>query len=208
MQKALWLIIFVSSYVTGQGISQTIVIGNTNNICFSDSSLTLVDSLPGNLEDCEAIFMFSNATSNLSETDVSRIESFLLNGGGVYMGSDNWPLQAEANQITKEFYQKESFGLYDVDVAQVNQVGNLKLSEKDTVPAGKTTSAFPLDYRLTVEAWVDDQPLILTGNYGKGKIVIDTGYSRFYCDQRNEHTDLLFKKIYGFLREEEEVKLR
>ncbi len=204
MKKAIWIVVFVSSFAFGQKPDQTLVIGNATNICFPDSSLTRVDSLPRDLDSFEMIFMFSNATSNLSETDVARIESFLIEGGGVYMGSDNWPLQAEANQLTNQFYQKESFGLYDAAMAQTNAAGNLRLSELDSVPAGKTTAAFPLDYRLTVEAWVEDQPLILTGNYGAGHIVIDTGYSRFYCSQRDKNTDALFVRIRQFLLKEEE----
>jgi len=208
VKQIIIILILFSFQLHSQEQTRGLVLGNVNKLCFQDSTLEISDTLPASLDSFSTLFFFSNSTSNLSAGHIDQIEQFLINGGGLYTGSDNWPLQAEANQITKEFYQKESFGNYEVDVAQVNQVGNLKLTEADTVPAGKTTSAFPLDYRLTVEAWVDDQPLILTGKYGAGKIVIDTGYSRFYCDQRNEHTDLLFKKIYGFLREEEEVKLR
>ena len=51
-----------------------------------------------------------------------------------------------------------------------------------SVPAGTTTVAFPLDYRLKVEAWINDEPLILSGESYKGKIIIDGGYSRFYCN--------------------------
>lgn len=157
------------------------------------------------LDSFNTIYFFSNATSNLSDADIESIENFIVEGGGLYMGADNWPLQAETNQITRQFYQKEAFGNYSSDVAQTNVKGNLKLSEMDTVPAGTTTSAFPLDYRLTVEAWVEDQPLILTGTYGNGHLVIDTGYSRFYCDQRNDKTDLLLLRIKEFLRKEEEA---
>lgn len=204
MNKALCIFLFVSSLVFGQKTPQTLVIGNATNICFADSTLKISDTLPSNLDSFSVIFMFSNATSQLKETDIESIETFLTKGGGVYTGSDNWPLQAEANQITNQFYQKESFGLYDATLAQTNTDGNLRLKDLDSVPAGRTTSAFPLDYRLTVEAWVDDQPLILSGKYGKGRIVIDTGYSRFYCDQRDKNTDALFERIQQFLKKEDD----
>lgn len=181
-----------------------LILGNTSNLCFADTSFHQSDSLPQVLDSFQVIFFFSNSTSNLSQTDLTRLEAFIIKGGGLYTGSDNWPLQAEANQITKEFYQKESFGNYEADIAQSNGSGKLNLHEIDSIPAGKTTAAFPLDYRLTVEAWVEDQPLILSGSYGQGNIVIDTGYSRFYCDQRNKNSDALFERIYYFLLKEEE----
>ena len=65
----------------------------------------------------------------------------------------------------------------------------------ETIPAGRSTVAFPMDYRLRVEAWVADQPLILSGELDAGKVIIDGGYSRFYCDQRSEVTDVLWNAI-------------
>lgn len=175
--------------------------GNVERICLPDSQLIYTEYLPDSLKKYHTIFLFSNSTSFLSADDAIRIDSFVVNGGGLYNGSDNWPLQAEANQMTKKLYHKESFGNYDMDVAVSGDAGNLALSELDTIPAGKSTAAFPMDYRLKVEAWVADQPLILSGNHGKGRVVVDTGYSRFYCDMRDENTDAIFEKVYRFLRE-------
>ena len=116
------------------------------------------------------------------------------------MGAENWPLQAESNQLTKKLYLKESFGEYNSDVAEIEQKsGNLRL-ERETIPAGKSTVAFPMDYRLRVEAWVADQPLILSGDLDQGKIIIDGGYSRFYCDQRSDATDELWQAIMTYLK--------
>ena len=149
MKQIIIILIIFSFQLHSQEPTRGLVLGNVNKLCFQDSTLEISDTLPASLDSFSTLFFFSNSTSNLSADHIDQIEQFLINGGGLYTGSDNWPLQAEANQITKEFYQKESFGNYEVDVAQVNPVGNLKLTEADTVPAGKTTSAFPLDYRLT-----------------------------------------------------------
>lgn len=199
MKFVLTILLIYPFLALSQPDSRSLVIGNVSNLCLTENSLEVTDSLPSKLDSFDIIFFFSNSISNLSSNDIDLIESFILNGGGLYTGSDNWPLQAEANQITREFYQKESFGNYETELAQASERGNLKLEEIDSVPAGKTTSAFPMDYRLTVEAWVDDQPLILSGKYGDGKIIIDTGYSRFYCEERNESSDALFEKIVHFL---------
>ncbi len=176
--------------------------GNVERLCLPDSQLIILDTLPDSLDSFNTIFLFSNSTSFLSSDDVIKIDSFVVSGGGLYNGSDNWPLQAEANQITQKLYRKESFGNYEEAVAKSGEAGNLDLEELDTIPAGKTTSAFPMDYRLKVEAWVADQPLILSGHHGKGRIVIDTGYSRYYCDMRDENTDAIFERVYRFLRGE------
>src|SRR5690606_360278 len=106
----------------------------------------------------------------------------------------------ESNQLTQELYKKESYGEYDKVTANTSsQKGNLQLNTISEIPAGETTVAFPLDYRLTVEAWIDDQPFILSGNYGKGRIIIDGGYSRFYCGYRDKICDEIFDRFKNYL---------
>lgn len=145
--------------------------------------------------------IFSTAYNSLSQSDVDELIAFTDVGGSIYLGSDNWPLQSESNTITKAVYSKEVFGTYEVPNAEVdiNQSGNLKLNELDSIPAGQTTVAFPLDYRLKVEAWVEDQPLISTGHINSGRIVIDGGYSRFYCENLTENGEKLLISIINYL---------
>lgn len=177
-----------------------LVVGNFGSICLEDSSISKAIILPESLDSFNIICFFSNSTSSLTEVEATRVEHFVRSGGGLYLGAENWPLQAESNQLTKKLYLKESFGEYDSPVAQIEQEsGNLDLQMK-TIPAGKSTVAFPMDYRLRVEAWVSDQPLILSGDLDAGKIIIDGGYSRFYCDQRSEVTDSLWKAIITYLK--------
>ncbi len=202
MKFAVLLFILLPIVALSQKGDSALVVGNVQRLCLPDSTLVFKQSLPDSLEAFNTIFLFSNATSLLSSDDVVRIDSFIVQGGGLYGGADNWPLQAEANQITQKLYKKESFGNYQEDIAISNEKGNLALSDLDTIPAGTSTSAFPMDYRLRVEAWIADQPLILSGEHGKGRIVIDTGYSRFYCDLRDENTDIIFEKVFRYLRGE------
>ena len=202
MNSLLLILLFIPFISISQKGDKALVIGNIERLCLPDSSLVIQKELPDTLENYNTIFLFSNSTSFLSSDDVVRIDSFIVQGGGLYNGADNWPLQAEANQITQKLYRKESFGNYSEPVAVSNDKGNLALSELETIPAGTSTSAFPMDHRLRVEAWIADQPLILSGEHGEGRIVIDTGYSRFYCDMRDENTDLIFEKVYRFLKGE------
>ena len=178
-----------------------LLIGNSEKLCYLEQ-FTITDSarLPADLSSFNAIYIFSNSTSQLTKSDIQRIISYVENGGGLYTGSENWPFQAESRQITQELYKKENYGEYKIYAASSsNQDGNLNLNTITEIPAGESTVAFPLDHRLTVEAWIEDQPLILSGMYGKGRIIIDGGYSRFYCSNRTEICDELFERFKTFL---------
>ena len=200
MRIICFILFLLPTLTFAQEPSKVLFIGNLSPICMDDSNALRVTKLPETLDSVAIICFFSNSTSSLSEAEASRVEEFVRSGGGLYLGAENWPLQAEANQLTKKLYLKESFGEYHAPVAQIERrCGNLDL-EMDTIPAGRSTVAFPMDYRLKVEAWVSDQPLILSGKLDDGKVIIDGGYSRFYCDQRSEITDSLWAAIIAFLK--------
>lgn len=178
-------------------------LGNSSSICFEKDSISIskTDKLPDSLSSFQAIFIFSTAESILSSSDILRIKDYLEKGGGLYCGAENWPLQAESRQITLAFYAKESWGNFDQEkgVIQTEDTKNNLFLKSDTFPAGSTTVAFPMDYRLKVEVWVDDQPLIQSGTIGDGKIVIDGGYSRFYCANNDVEIDGIFLAILKWL---------
>lgn len=199
--RAYLFVFFLLSFASfGQQARNILLIGNHSTICIDDTTIARATILPQTLTDYKVIFVFSNSTSTLSDSDVDRLIDFTENGGGVYLGAENWPLQAESNQMTKRIYLKESFGEYQVADAEISSSnGNLALDSLKNVPAGRTTVAFPMDYRLRVEAWVDDQPLILSGALEEGRVIIDGGYSRFYCTNRSGETDQLFQSFLSFL---------
>ena len=197
-----FVLFFFSLYFSFSLFSQShyLVIQKNDKVCL-DSFETFVinDSLPEALSDFNAIFLFSNASSLLSNEDVERIVTYLNNGGGLYTGADNWPLQAESNQMTSRLFKKESFGNFEESNAEASKDGgNLNLKALEQIPAGRSTVAFPMDYRLRVEAWIADQPLILSGHIKQGKIIIDGGYSRFYCDGWNGNSSALLKEFLTF----------
>lgn len=198
IMRVLLIFLLLSSTSFSQK-GKIIVVGNYSALCLADSLYTLTDTLPPSLDSVEILMLFSSSTSNFDHHDIDKIEKFVRNGGGLYSGSDNWPLQAQSNQVTNQIYRKENFGVYHQANAELSTDGNLNLLDSDTIPAGETTTAFPMDYRLTVEAWVEDQPLISSGSLGEGKIIIDGGYSRFYCVNRSESTDALLKAFIQFL---------
>lgn len=202
--KLLILFLFFHSFLFAQEkkANDILVMGNYTSICLSDSGFVISDSLPQTLSNFQSIMLFSTSTSTLSENDIERLTDYVEDGGGLYAGADNWPFQSESNQITRRLYKKESYGNFEVQRAESVAAGNLHLKEIDSIPAGKSTVAFPMDYRLQVEAWIEDQPLILTGRMGKGRIVIDGGYSRFYCDFKNQESEVMLLKILNFLNGE------
>lgn len=191
--------IYLSFSLVSQG--QYLAIQKNKNVCLDSLEMFVInDSLPDSLNNFSAIFLFSNASSLLSNEDVERIVRYLNRGGGLYVGSDNWPLQSESNQITNRLYKKESFGNYEEPIAQASLKGNnLNLKALKRIPAGNSTVAFPMDYRLKVEAWIADQPLILSGQVKKGHIIIDGGYSRFYCNVWKENSTAILNEFLQFL---------
>lgn len=175
-------------------------IGNTQNVCI-DSLIPKAEistELPEDIDRYEIIFVFSNARSVLTSGDQQRLIEFLELGKGLYLGAENWPLQAESNQVTELLYTKKSWGHFDATVATADSSGLLK--DLRTFPAGNTTVAFPLDYRLKVDAWINDEPLILSGEVGGGRLIIDGGYSRFYCSSDQQLNREIIKCFIEFLK--------
>ena len=199
-----WVFILMILPFSVKGQENILIMGNHSSLCLDDNLVFMANqTLPDSLYEFKVIMLFSTSTSTLTNKDVNRIVTFIEKGGGLYSGAENWPLQAESNQVTNRLYQKKSFGNYQQRIAECSEhAANLNLKDVDSIPAGSSTVAFPMDYRLKVEAWINDQPLILSGELGKGRIVIDGGYSRFYCNQRNEFSDLLFKEILLYLHSE------
>lgn len=175
-------------------------VGNHPKICDTIEGKTIekLSSLPKDLSSYSSIFIFSTANSNIKEETIDTLEAFLEEGKGLYLGSDNWPLVEESNQLTNYWYSKLNWGNFDEEKAEVSKTNEFKW--KDSIPAGETTVAFPLDYRLKVEAWINDEPLILSGELNGGKIIIDGGYSRFYCETINEEGKEVLLNMMNFLK--------
>lgn len=179
---------------TSQLFSQQKILftGNISSICFVSDSIEVIKSVtfPESIQEYDAIFLFSSASSILREPDIEKLQDFLKSGKGIYIGSENWPLQAESNQLTNHFYSKQAWGNFSTEKAIVADSGILR--ENDSIPSGISTVVFPLDYRLKVEAWINDEPLISSGILFGGRIVLDGGYSRFYCrDTTNVNQEIL-----------------
>jgi len=189
MKKMIWFVLLFSFFVVGNISAQNKVLfaGNVDRICFQNPNLQISSAsvLPDSIENYDAIFIFSGAQSILNEADLERLLVFLKSGKGLYLGSENWPLQAESNQLTTILYAKQTWGNFNEEKAEVNKKTEL-IEDTDSFPAGTTTVSMPLDFRLKVVAWVNDEPLIQCGEFESGKIIIDGGYSRFYCREELE----------------------
>lgn len=136
---------------------------------------------PEDIKQFSYIFIFSTVRSELSENQLSALYDFVTNGGSLYVGADNFPFVSECNQITNAFFGKSFWGNSSGDTAVVNENSctNQLFTLQQKIPSGKTIVTFPMDYRLKVEAWSADEPLILSAKIGKGKLVLDGGYARF-----------------------------
>lgn len=174
------------------------VVGNTHSMCLDSNQFTLKSNIDS-LEKYDVLFIFSGANSFLTETDLDRIQTFLSAGKGVYIGCENWPLQAEAQQLTKRLFSKEFWGETNEPTATTNVLNESLFNEKTSIPAGKSIVLFPLDVRLNVEAWVKDEPVILSSEFFGGRLILDGGYSRFYCTDMNTDTQDVWEILLNYL---------
>lgn len=200
MIRCMFISVLFSTNLWAQ--STVLVLGNHESVDLPEETTFLrVDSLPMDLNAVCCVFLFSNAASSLSDSDRARILDFLENGGGLYLGADNWPLQSEANELAQLIYGKQYYGQFESSETELNvHNAQLHLDELSYVPAGQSTTAFPLDHRLSVEVWQEDQALVLSGYVSRGRIILDGGYSRFYEHNRNPESDAVFLEFLRFLR--------
>ncbi len=200
--RILFLLLVLLLAFSAESQKKILFIGNYQSICFSMDSLEIEKKgeLPSDLTIYQSIFLFSSAESALTSIDVIRLENYLFDGGNIYCGAENWPLQAESNQLTSLLFGKICWGNFEEKQTNIEASAstNHLFVTQDTFPTGKTTVAFPLDYRLKVEVWVNDHPLILSGNYGNGNIILDGGYSRFYCETMDATRNEILKMIVQF----------
>lgn len=183
MKPICWLIFWLGSIFPALSQLNGLAIGRDLALPLPDSvRLRYSPVLPADSLDRYAfILVFSSGNSNLDTNDVQRLQEYLQSGGGLYIGADNWPFVAESNQLTFALFGQKCWGNQEEVQAQINalQTSNAIFKDKKLIPAGSTTVSFPLDYRLKVEAWAGDEPLILSGKIAQGKLILDGGYSRF-----------------------------
>jgi hypothetical protein len=178
-----------------------LLLGNTKQLCLTDSNSQFMscEKIPERLAEFDAIMVFSSAHSKLSSYDIDQIILFLTDGGGLYIGSENWPLQSEGRLLTERIYSKSAWASTENTRTAISNNG--LFSDVREFPPGLTPVVFPLDYQLNVEVWYNDEPLILTGKIGSGKILIDGGYSRFYCQSLGKQENEVLKIVLDYLTE-------
>ncbi len=147
----------------------------------------------------DAIFIFSTANSFLSPEGEKQLIDFVNAGGNLYLGAENEPFSAESNQLLLNMFNRSFYGNFSSDSLEIDSRSNFKACACDKSLSGYTTVSFPMDYRLQVEAWSNDNPIILSGSFGAGKIIIDGGYSRFY--DASQATALLDEFLLFFFRD-------
>lgn len=161
-------------------------------------SVKIAQTLPTNLEEFDAIFIFSGAVSSLNSEELDALILFVKNGKGLYCGAENEPLQQEFHQISNFLFSKSVWGTFTNQTAMVAEKSFIASANGDAISTGETPVAVPLDIRVKVEVWVDDEPLMTSYELEQGKIVFDGGYSRFYCDQMEENKGV-FESIVSYL---------
>ena len=177
--------------------NEILVVGNSNEICF-DTNLNVVyeDNLD-HIFDYRVLLIFSGASSTLKNDDISKIMMFIKNGGGLYLGCDNWPFQAESDVILDSFFSFHSWGNFDSEIAHVSEVS--EITQLKEITSGISVAVFPVNSNFKVDVWIEDQPLIMSGDFDNGRLILDGGYSRFYCENMNGSSNLLLIDLINYL---------
>jgi hypothetical protein len=156
-----------------------------------------IDSIVQNeLDSCDLLLIFSTGNSRLSEEEQNLIVDFVTEGGSLYLGAENFPFNEECNQLSERFLQLKGYGNFVSDSLMFSADNSLDLIGKPNFESGISTISFPMDFRTKVIAWSNDNPIIISAEFGKGKIILDGGYSRFY----NEENRMFFEIILTFLK--------
>lgn len=167
-----------------------LVLGNADSVCWDDSFNvnTHLDS-SDHLEDYSVIFVFSSAISDLSDSLINQLDSAVFHQGiSLYIGAENWPMQAQANALTEQMFQEQFYS-----VEQTSK------SEFELHDVKESVVYFPLSFNFQPILWDQDEPVLQVGTYGKGKVMIDGGYSRFYCGNSDDDSRELFNKLMKML---------
>ncbi len=197
MKKILvfWHLMFLQNMLFAQ--KDILVIGNSDEICF-DSSYNV--NIANNLDDLlsyDIALIFSGVSSRIKKEDFSNIIEFVSRGGGLYLGCENWPFQAETNQILDHFFSFQSWGNFQSSYAKVSD--DSEITELKEIPTGNSVTVFPMNSNFKVDVWLDDNPIVMSGDFNNGRIVVDGGYSRFYCSEINETSKMFFLNLMKYL---------
>lgn len=184
-----------------QAQQNILFVGNTAPLFIEENTsfiISTLDSIPDSIEKYDAIFIFSGAVSTLRTEQIPVLLTYVSHGNGLYCGADNYPLFEEFNEISEFIFGKKVWGNFTASKAILAENSFLNTTKNDSIDAGETTVAIPLDARVRVEAWIEDEPIITSLQLGKGKIVFDGGYSRFFNGQKAENRTV-FDAIVQFL---------
>jgi hypothetical protein len=202
-----WLTVLFAQFCVFGGLlaqSKGLILGRNFPLPEIDSSVQLqyATSFPNDsLKIYDFILIFSSSNSNLNNGNIAEIQAYVNQGGNLYLGADNWPFVEESNQLTQVFFGKRYWGNQQLNNELMRKKKPMKeVSDNKQDFAAQSTVNFPMDYRLKVEVWSGDEPLILSGNFGKGKIILDGGYARFNLAlNQSVESKRIFNELIEFL---------
>jgi hypothetical protein len=202
-----WFTVLFIQFCVFEGFlaqSKGLILGRNFPLPEIDSSVQLqyATSFPNDsLKIYDFILIFSSSNSNLNNGNIAEIQSYVNQGGNLYLGADNWPFVEESNQLTQVFFGKRYWGNQQLNNDLMIEKKRLKdVTDNNQDFALQSTVTFPMDYRLKVEVWTGDEPLILSGNFGKGKVILDGGYARFNLAlNQSGESKQIFNELIQFL---------
>jgi hypothetical protein len=198
MIKSLLIILIFFFCKSQYAQKEILVIGNYNEICFDTNLNIEFGTHLDKLLDYDIVLIFSGVISAIKPDEIPKIIEFISKGGSLYLGCDNWPFQAESNLILEFLFSFHSWGNFDATSARVSEASELTCMKE--IPPGNSVAVFPLSPYFEVDVWVTDKPLIMSGSFERGILVVDGGYSRFYCSNWCRNSSQIFADLISYLR--------
>ncbi len=181
--------------------SQEIWFSNNSKVCSESINEVYLKTEKKDTFHHKIYFLFSNSTMIISEEKCDSIIADVFNGASLYCGLENDPLQTEGTYILHKMFALCTYAsASSCSISQkveANELSNLKVA--NDVSYQNTPLYFPMSEMYKIELWQDDQPVLVSAKYGKGKVIFDGAYARFYCE--NWINDGLIEEIFRYLIE-------
>jgi hypothetical protein len=192
----LTILLLLQNTFFSQQKDSILVFGNRHSICH----LTRVKYLDSIAElkhyEHKPFYIFSTINT-ITENDIAVIKAHLEKGGNLYIGLDNWPQQKEGIEILASWFQIDFF---DEGKKGLLKKGNGVLNGPDSINSYvQSNGYFSIQPNFKIEYWSNDCPVIMSSMLGKGKLIIDAGYVRFFCENISDEDTILLKEIIRYL---------
>lgn len=195
---ALTILLLSKDCLLSQQLDTVIVYGNHQPICHLKNCI-YIDSISKIKFYAGKTFYILSTLQTISEKEVALIKNHLQLGGNLYIGLDNWPHQKEGVVILSSWFQ---IHFYDEEKKGHLKKGYGVLNGPDSINSYvQSNGYFSIHPNFKIEYWSNDCPVIMSAQHGKGRMIIDGGYVRFFCENISKEDAILLNEIIQYLKQ-------